>query len=86
MVVSSYGAYLREGNTVYLIFGRGSTVARRAALAPSSPACAEQVKRSTGHTHTHTTAEQTTHTNTERAMRRTREEQGCLCQLWSVLT
>jgi len=25
------------------------------------------VKRSTGHTHTHTTAEQTTHTNTERA-------------------
>jgi len=26
------------------------------------------VKRSTGHTHTHTTAEQTTHLNTERAM------------------
>jgi len=25
------------------------------------------VKRTTGHTHTHTTAEQTTHTNTERA-------------------
>jgi len=25
------------------------------------------VKRSTGHTHTHTTAEQTTHTSTERA-------------------
>jgi len=25
------------------------------------------VKRSTGHTHAHTTAEQTTHTNTERA-------------------
>ena len=27
----------------------------------------KSVKRSTGHTHTHTTAEQTTHTNTERA-------------------
>jgi len=44
------------------------------------------VKRSTGHTHTHTTAGHTTHTNTERATRRTREEQGWLCQLWSVLT
>jgi len=31
------------------------------------PPCAAPVKKSTGHTRTHTAAEQTTHTNTERA-------------------
>jgi len=35
------------------------------------------IKRSTGHTHTHTTAEQTTHTNTERATAQRRLKVPC---------